>query len=109
MLLLLVASVFIWAGFYFWEKRATIAIYTGAVLALAVMYGVPFYIYGRITTAYPQFNALLKGEAPWNAASRTPIRLLVMSGFAIGVASIGIGTLFGSIWLIEYASKLAAS
>lgn len=103
---LLVLGVLLWLGFYFWEKRSTIAIYAGAGLALAVLYGLPFYIYGRLTRAYPGFNALLKGEAPWNAVARLPLRLLVMSLFALTVAGVGIGALFGSIWLVGHVSKL---
>ena len=47
-------------------------------------------IYGRLTRAYPGFNALLKGEAPWSGVARRPLRLLVMSVFALTVAGMGI-------------------
>ena len=103
---LAILSVVVWLGFYFWEKRSTVAIYASAALGLAVLFGLPFYIYGRVTDKYPQFSALIKGEEPWNAASRLPLRLLVMSIFALMVAGAGMGALFGSIWLIENVSKL---
>jgi hypothetical protein len=103
---LLFLGILVWLGFYFWEKRSTIAVYAGAALGLAVLYGLPFYIYGRLTRAYPEFNALLKGEAPWTGVARLPLRLLVMSLFALMVAGAGVGALFGSVWLVEYASKL---
>lgn len=106
LLLLLILGVVVWLGFYFWEKRSTVAIYAGVALALAVLYGLPFYIYGHVATKYPQLYSLLKGEAPWNVASRAPVRLLIMSLFALTVASAGVGALFGSIWLIEHVSKL---
>ena len=99
---LLFLGVVLFLGFYLWEKWPRFFIYGGAWLALVVLYGLPFFIYRRVCNAYPQFGALLKGEAPWDISSRLPLRLGVMSLFALAVAGTGIGALFGSVWLFEH-------
>jgi hypothetical protein len=105
----LVIGFLIFLGTLVWSHFADIATIAGAFVALAVLYGVPFWVYGRVASAYPSFNALIKGDPPWNRPARVPARLLVMAVFAISVAALGIGALLGSVSLIDYIGNHAGN
>ena len=108
-IVLAMLAAFAVAGFFLWDHRTKVLAYVGAVVLLAVLYGVPFYLYGKAKLAYPKLGVLLKGEPPWNTVARLPARLFVMLIFSVTVAGIAIGGLVGSLWFIEYVAKFHAS
>ena len=103
--LLIAAVVFgllITVGILVWLNLEKIAIYVGAILLVVVLYGVPFWAYNKVSKKYPGFGLLLRGEAPWNTASRLPVRLVVMAVFAVAVAGLGIGAMMASVSLVDH-------
>jgi hypothetical protein len=103
LVMLAIVGILVWLGYFVWERRHSVAVYGGALLALAVLYGIPFYLYHRFKTSSPRFNAITQGTAPWDTAARQPLRLLIMAAFALLVAAAGIGALLGSVWLVGAA------
>ena len=80
-----------------WQKVLIIA---GSFVLVAVLYGVPFIIYGKVIKKYPALETLVRGEPPWNQLKRLPVRLLVMTGVALSVAVIGVGGMLGLVWVL---------
>ena len=103
--LLIAAVVFgllITVGILVWLNLEKIAIYVGAILLVVVLYGVPFWAYNKVSKKYRGFGLLLRGEAPWNTASRLPVRLVAMAVFAVAVAGLGIGAMMASVSLVDH-------
>ena len=98
----IVVGLLVTVGVLVWLNLEKIAIYVGAVILVVILYGVPFLAYNRVSKKYPSFGLLLRGEAPWNTASRLPVRLVVMAVFAVTVAGFGIGALMASVSLVDY-------
>src|SRR3989338_3326896 len=71
----IVLGLLVTIGILVWLNLDKIAIPVGAVLLVGVLYGVPFWAYKKVSKKYPGFGHLLRGEAPWNTASRLPVRL----------------------------------
>ncbi|MDQ3773963.1 MAG: hypothetical protein M3461_06155 [Pseudomonadota bacterium] len=98
---LVVFGLLILVGVLVWLNLETIAVFAGALAAVALIYGVPFWAYTRVSTKYPTFGLLLKGEPPWDRPVRLPLRLVVMGVFAVAVAGLGIGALMASLSLVD--------
>jgi hypothetical protein len=77
----------------------------GALAVFAILYGVPFLIYNQILEKYPSFGILLHGKEPWNKISRLPIRLTIMTIFAVLVAGIGVSGMLVIVSLVENITK----
>jgi len=92
---LLIGSL-IFLGPFVWSNFAKIAAVAGVVAGLAVLYSVPFWLIGRVSSAYPAFSAFVKDDPT--------IRLVVLVIFA----ALSFGALLGGIALIEYVGSLAA-
>lgn len=93
-------------GVLVWMNLQTIAMFVGVIATLALLYGVPFWIYRGVTKKYPAFDLLIKGETPWNTSCRLPLRLSVMIVFAVTVAGIGIGALMAGLSIVDYIDAL---
>lgn len=86
---------------FIWQHISTALIYGGAIVCVLVLYGIPFALYNAALRRYPSLSPLVKGDPPWDSAARLPIRLLVMMAIALAVAGIGVGGLFGGVYLAE--------
>jgi hypothetical protein len=74
---------------------------------LGVLCGVPFLVARRLSSAYPNLNALIKGHPPWDRLARAPARITVMALFAVGVAIAGVVALAGIEMLWHILERVA--
>ncbi|MCX5902769.1 MAG: hypothetical protein NTV89_04695 [Proteobacteria bacterium] len=89
-----------------WFNLEKVAIYVAAIVAMALLYGVPFWLQSAITAKYPNFGALLRGEPPYDHLSKQPQRLLVMAIFALAIAGAGIAALLGAVYSVDVISRM---
>lgn len=89
-----------------WFNLEKVAIFVAAIGAIVLLYGVPLCLQSVITTKYPTFGALVRGESPYDHLSKQPQRLLVMACFALAVAGIGIAALLGAVYSIDLISQV---
>lgn len=95
-------GLLIMVGILVWLNLQKIAVFVGALAAVSILYGVPFWAYSKVSEKYPTFGLLLKGEPPWNHLARLPLRVLVMAIFAVTVAVFGIGALMAGLSIVDY-------
>ena len=95
-------------GLLIWLNLEKAAAFSGVIAMVAVVFGIPFWAYGWISKAYPGLRLLVKGEPPWSSAAWFPVRLLLLLLVAVAIGSLGLGTLFGGLSLLEYLGALDA-
>lgn len=98
----IVIGILITVGILVWLNLQKIAVVVGALVLVAILYGVPFWTYSRVSKKYPTFGLLLKGESPWDRPARLPLRLSAMAVFAVTVAGLGIGALMVVGSIVDY-------
>jgi len=89
-----------------WFNLEKVAIFVAAIGAIALLYGVPFWLQNTITAKYPAFGALVRGETPYDHLSKQPQRLFIMLCFAVTVAGAGIAALFGAVYSVDFISQV---
>ena len=88
-----------------WFNLEEVASFVAAIGAIALLYGVPFWLQSTITTKYPTFGTLIRGDSPYDQMSKQPQRLLVMALFAVAVAAAGIAALLGAVYSVDLISQ----
>ncbi|WP_136418650.1 hypothetical protein [Herbaspirillum sp. ST 5-3] len=89
-----------------WLNLKTVAIYIAAFGAVGLLYGIPFWLKGFVVRKYPDFHVLIKGEPPYDATAKQPLRIVVMACFSVAVASVGIGALLGAVYSVDLISQV---
>lgn len=92
-----------------WFNLEKIAILVGVAGAIALLYGVPFWLKDTITAKYPNFGALVRGESPYDSLSKQPQRIAVMLCFALIVAGAGIVALLGAVYTVDLISQMLSA
>jgi hypothetical protein len=89
-----------------WFNLEKVAVFVAAVGAIALLYGVPFWLQSTIIAKYPTFGTLVHGKPPYDQLSKQPQRLLVMVFFAVAVGGAGIATLLGAVYSVELIGQV---
>ncbi len=100
-ILLALVVAFILIATLVWLNLEEIAAIVGAMAVVAVVYGVPFWLKDKIAQRYPSFDALIKGNPPYNQLAKQPLRITVMALFAFTLAAVGAGSLFGTLFVVD--------
>ena len=77
----------------------------GTLGFIAIVYGIPFYLYGVLMKRYPHLADLVHGRPPHNTFREFPERFFVCAAIAIAVASVGAGAFWGMAYGWDYAEK----
>jgi hypothetical protein len=88
-----------------WFNLDKVAVFVGAIGAVTLLYGVPFWLQSTITARYPGFGTLVRGEPPYDRLSKQPQRIIVMACFALAVAGAGIAALLGAVYSVDLISQ----
>ena len=99
-------GILVTIGILVWLNFQKIAAIVGAIAAISILYGVPFWVYSKLSDKYPTFGLLIKGEPPWDRPTRLMVRLPVMAVFAVAVAGLGVGALMAGLSLVDYLDVL---
>lgn len=89
-----------------WFNLEKVAIFVAAIGAMVLLYGVPLWLQSVITTKYPAFGTLVRGESPYDHLSKQPQRLLIMACFALAVAGVGVAALLGAVYSVDLISQV---
>lgn len=100
-ILLALVAAFILIVALVWLNLKDVAAVVGALAVVAVVYGIPFWLKDKIAQRYPTFDALIKGNPPYNQLVKQPFRITVMALFAVTLAAVGAGSLFGSLFVVD--------
>lgn len=92
--------------FLVWLNLEKVAIFVAAIGAVALVYGVPFWLQNTVTAKYPTFGALVRGEPPHDQFSKQPKRLFVMACFALAISGVGIAALLGAMYSVDLITRV---